>query len=112
MGKLQLVVVRHGESLWNKENLFTGWHDIGLSDLGEHEAARAGNTLATERFEFDVVFCSVLKRAIKTACIMLEQMDLMWLPIHYRPRSRTFRLNRNKASSAHSSPALTKRKTR
>lgn len=78
----KLVLLRHGESIWNKENLFTGWTDVGLSDRGVQEAAEAGRTLLREGYTFDVAFTSVLKRAIKTLWIVLEEMDLMWIPVH------------------------------
>ena len=77
----QLVVIRHGESTWNRENRFTGWTDVPLSDKGVEEALAAGRTLGKEGYRFDVVYTSVLKRAIKTAWILLEQIDLMWIPI-------------------------------
>src|SRR5208337_3070642 len=78
----KLVVIRHGESIWNKENRFTGWTDVGLSEKGVDEALQAGRTLAKEGYAFDRAFTSVLKRAIKTLWIVLEEMDLMWIPIH------------------------------
>jgi 2,3-bisphosphoglycerate-dependent phosphoglycerate mutase len=78
----KLVLLRHGESTWNKENRFTGWTDVGLTEKGEEEAVEAGRLLAKEGFVFDVAFTSVLKRAIKTLWITLEEMDLMWIPIH------------------------------
>ncbi len=77
----QLVLLRHGESIWNKENRFTGWTDVGLSERGIEEAVAAGRTLREQGFAFDVAFTSVLKRAIKTLWIVLEEMDLMWIPI-------------------------------
>jgi len=77
-----LVLLRHGESTWNKENRFTGWTDVGLSDKGIQEAVGAGRTLLEEGYHFDVAFTSVLKRAIKTLWLALEEMDLMWIPIH------------------------------
>lgn len=79
----KLVVVRHGESIWNKENRFTGWIDVGLSDKGLEEAIQAGRILAQEGFVFDVAYTSVLKRGIKTLWIILEEMDLMWIPVHH-----------------------------
>jgi 2,3-bisphosphoglycerate-dependent phosphoglycerate mutase len=82
----QLVLIRHGESIWNKENRFTGWIDVGLSDKGVKEAEEAGGLLKQEGFVFDVAYTSVLKRAIKTLWIVLEEMDLMWLPIHHNWR--------------------------
>jgi 2,3-bisphosphoglycerate-dependent phosphoglycerate mutase len=78
----KLVLLRHGESVWNKENLFTGWTDVGLSEKGEQEALEAGRTLHGEGYVFDVAFTSVLKRAVKTLWLALEEMDLMWIPIH------------------------------
>jgi len=77
-----LVLVRHGESIWNQENRFTGWTDVGLSDRGVAEAFAAGRILSREGFSFDVAYTSVLKRAIKTLWIVLEEMDLLWLPVH------------------------------
>lgn len=76
----QLLLVRHGESLWNKENRFTGWQDVDLSDLGRSEAQRAGQTLKKEGFTFDLCYCSVLKRALRTLWIIQDEMDLLWLP--------------------------------
>ena len=84
----KLVIVRHGESTWNKENRFTGWTDVGLTEKGMEEAHLAGKTLKNDGFIFDVAFTSVLKRAIKTLWVILEEMDLMWLPVY-----RTWRLN-------------------
>jgi 2,3-bisphosphoglycerate-dependent phosphoglycerate mutase len=82
----KLVLLRHGESVWNKENRFTGWIDVGLSDKGTEEAKEAGRVLLKEGFVFDVAYTSVLKRAIKTLWLALEEMDLMWLPIHHNWR--------------------------
>lgn len=79
----KIVLLRHGESVWNQENRFTGWKDVGLSDKGLREARTAGELLATRGFAFDVAYTSVLKRAIKTLWIVLEEMDRMWLPIHH-----------------------------
>lgn len=78
----QLVVVRHGESTWNKENRFTGWQDVDLSDKGRDEARRAGKALRERGFQFDVAYTSVLKRAIKTLDFILEELDQVWLPVH------------------------------
>ena len=78
----KLVLLRHGESTWNKENLFTGWTDVDLSEKGLQEAREAGRVLRKEGFVFDVAYTSVLKRAIKTLWLALEEMDLMWIPIH------------------------------
>jgi len=77
----KVVLLRHGESIWNKENLFTGWTDVDLSPKGAEEAKEAGVTLKQGEFGFDLVFTSVLKRAIRTAWIVLDEMDLMWIPI-------------------------------
>ncbi|MFC1919640.1 2,3-diphosphoglycerate-dependent phosphoglycerate mutase [Chloroflexota bacterium] len=79
---MKLVLLRHGESVWNKENRFTGWTDVDLSEGGISEARRAGYILSEEGFVFDVAFNSVLKRAIRTLWIVLDEMDLMWIPIH------------------------------
>jgi 2,3-bisphosphoglycerate-dependent phosphoglycerate mutase len=77
----QLVLLRHGESTWNEENRFTGWTDVDLSQKGLTEAKRAGQTLKAEGLTFDIAFTSVLKRAIRTLWIALDEMDLMWIPI-------------------------------
>jgi len=79
----KLVLLRHGESVWNKENRFTGWIDVGLSEKGTEEAIESGHYLAKEGFVFDVAYTSVLKRAIKTLWLALEEMDLMWIPVHH-----------------------------
>jgi len=84
----KVVLLRHGESAWNKENRFTGWTDVDLSGKGIQEAVDAGRTLKREGYTFDVAFTSVLKRAIRTLWIVLDEMDLMWLPVH-----RHWRLN-------------------
>lgn len=78
----KVVFLRHGESVWNKENLFTGWIDVGLSEKGVQEAFEAARLLRSEGFVFDVAYTSVLKRSIKTLWIVLEEMDLMWIPVH------------------------------
>ncbi len=78
----KLVLLRHGESLWNMENRFTGWTDVGLTEKGVREAVEAGRILKEEGYEFDVAFTSVLSRAIKTLWLALEQMDRMWIPVH------------------------------
>lgn len=75
-----LVLVRHGESQWNKENRFTGWKDVDLSDLGVAEAMEAGRLLKSEGFVFDEAYTSVLKRAIRTLWLVLGEMDHMWIP--------------------------------
>ena len=84
----KVVLLRHGESEWNKENRFTGWTDVDLSEKGLAEAKAAGQTLKAEGYTFDVAFTSVLKRAIRTLWLTLDGMDLMWIPVH-----RTWRLN-------------------
>ena len=84
----KLVLVRHGESAWNKENRFTGWTDVDLSDQGRAEALEAGAVLRAGGYTFDVAYTSVLKRAIRTLWIVLDEMDLMWIPVH-----RSWRLN-------------------
>jgi 2,3-bisphosphoglycerate-dependent phosphoglycerate mutase len=76
-----LVLIRHGQSTWNKENRFTGWTDVPLSDQGHNEAIAAGKLMAAEGFSFDIAYTSVLKRAIGTLWHVLEEMDLMWLPV-------------------------------
>jgi 2,3-bisphosphoglycerate-dependent phosphoglycerate mutase len=75
-----LVLVRHGQSIWNMENRFTGWTDVDLTEQGKEEARFAGRQLLAEKFQFDVAFTSVLKRAIRTLWIILDEMDLMYLP--------------------------------
>jgi 2,3-bisphosphoglycerate-dependent phosphoglycerate mutase len=77
----KLVLVRHGESTWNKENRFTGWTDVPLSEKGIEEAMEAGYILRKEGYLFDIAFTSVLKRAIRTLNIILEEMDLEWIPV-------------------------------
>ena len=78
----RLVLLRHGESVWNKENRFTGWTDVGLSEKGVQEAVDAGRTLKAEGYGFDVAFTSVLKRAVKTLWLALEELDQMHLTVH------------------------------
>ena len=85
---IKLVIVRHGESIWNYENIFTGWTDIDLSDNGVAEAKQAGKILKKEGYVFDIAFTSVLKRAIKTLWYILDEMDLTWIPVY-----KTWRLN-------------------
>ena len=77
-----LVLLRHGESIWNKEDRFTGWTDVDLSEKGIREAKQAGEVLKKEGYSFDVAFTSVLKRAIRTLWLVQGEMDLMWIPIH------------------------------
>jgi 2,3-bisphosphoglycerate-dependent phosphoglycerate mutase len=84
----KLVLIRHGESTWNKENRFTGWTDVDLSDKGRQEALEGGRVLKAEGYTFDVAHTSVLKRAIRTLWTVLDEMDLMWIPV-----CRSWRLN-------------------
>lgn len=84
----ELVLLRHGESIWNKSNRFTGWTDVPLTARGTQEALEAGRTLKREGYVFDIAYTSVLKRAIKTLWLALEEMDLMWVPVY-----RSWRLN-------------------
>ncbi|MFZ1907211.1 MAG: 2,3-diphosphoglycerate-dependent phosphoglycerate mutase [Steroidobacteraceae bacterium] len=84
----RLILVRHGQSTWNVENLFTGWTDVDLSAQGRAEAAQAGRELLREQLEVRMAFTSVLKRAVRTLWIMLDEMDRMWLPVE-----RSWRLN-------------------
>ncbi len=84
----KLVLVRHGQSTWNKENRFTGWTDVNLTEQGVAEATAGGKLLRDEGFEFDVAYTSLLTRAIRTLWIVLEQMDSVWVPVH-----RDWRLN-------------------
>jgi len=77
----KLVLVRHGQSVWNLENRFTGWTDVGLTEQGVQEAINAGRMLLDQGYQFDIAFTSVLKRAIKTLWIILEEMNLEWLPV-------------------------------
>jgi 2,3-bisphosphoglycerate-dependent phosphoglycerate mutase len=84
----KVVLLRHGESVWNKENRFTGWTDVDLSEKGILEAKNAGLTLKKEGFSFDIAYTSVLKRAIRTLWIVIDEMDLMWIPV-----IRNWRLN-------------------
>lgn len=88
MKTYKLVLLRHGESLWNKENKFTGWVDVDLSEKGQAEALEAGRLLKKEGFEFDKAYTSVLKRAIGTLWRALEQLDQMWIPVE-----KSWRLN-------------------
>jgi len=84
----KLVLLRHGESTWNKENRFTGWTDVDLSEKGRQEAKEAGEVLRDGGYVFDVAYTSVLKRAIRTLWSAMDVMDLMWIPVH-----RSWRLN-------------------
>jgi len=85
---IKLVLLRHGESTWNKENRFTGWTDVDLSEKGIEEAKESGRVLKKEGFTFDIAFTSVLKRAIRTLWFVLDEMDLEWIPVY-----RSWRLN-------------------
>ena len=85
---IKLVLLRHGESIWNKENKFTGWTDVDLSAKGIAEAKDAALMLKENGYNFDIAFTSVLKRAIRTLWIILDEMDLMWIPVY-----RSWRLN-------------------
>ncbi len=85
---IKLVLLRHGQSTWNEENRFTGWHDVDLTALGREEAQRAARELKAGGYTFDVAFTSVLKRAVRTLWITQDEMDLMWIPVH-----RSWRLN-------------------
>jgi 2,3-bisphosphoglycerate-dependent phosphoglycerate mutase len=85
---MKLVLLRHGESIWNLEDKFTGWTDIDLSARGIAEAKEAGKTLRENGYSFDIAFASVLKRAIRTLWLVLDEMDLMWVPVY-----RSWRLN-------------------
>jgi 2,3-bisphosphoglycerate-dependent phosphoglycerate mutase len=85
---LRLVLLRHGESEWNRENRFTGWTDVDLNDKGRAEAHEAGRLMGAEKYEFDVAYTSVLKRAIHTLQIALDEMDMSWIPVH-----KSWRLN-------------------
>jgi 2,3-bisphosphoglycerate-dependent phosphoglycerate mutase len=84
----KLILVRHGQSIWNVENLFTGWHDVDLSDQGRLEAEQAGRELQREGIEPHIAFTSVLKRAIRTLWLILDTTDRMWIPVE-----RSWRLN-------------------
>ena len=77
----KLILIRHGQSIWNVENLFTGWYDVDLSETGREEAARAGRELAKEKLEPKIAFTSVLKRAVRTLWLILDATDRMWLPV-------------------------------
>lgn len=84
----KVVLLRHGESIWNKENRFTGWTDVDLSEKGINEASQAGKLLKEQGYVFDIAYTSVLRRAIRTLWLTLDQMDLMWIPV-----IRSWRLN-------------------
>jgi len=107
MGILKVVLVRHGESTWNKENRFTGWTDVPLSEKGVQEAHLAAKKLKEGGYDFDVAFTSVLQRAIKTLWIVLEDMDLMWIPVtnNWRLNERMYGalqgLNKSETAALH-----------
>src|ERR1700749_599932 len=84
----ELILVRHGQSVWNVENLFTGWHAVDLSDQGRKEAAQAGREILKEKCAVHIAFTSGLKRAIRTLWLVLDEMDRMWIPVE-----RSWRLN-------------------
>ena len=84
----KLVLIRHGESAWNKENRFTGWTDVDLTDKGREEARTAGRLMKAEGFTFDVAYCSVLRRALNTLWLALDEMDALWIPVE-----KSWRLN-------------------
>src|SRR5580765_5665571 len=84
----KLVLLRHGESIWNKDNRFTGWTDVDLTEKGRAEAAEAGRLLKADGYVFDIAYTSVLKRAIRTCWIALDELDQLWLPV-----DRSWRLN-------------------
>ncbi len=84
----KIVLLRHGESIWNQENRFTGWYDVDLAEKGMNEAREAGRLMKAEGFTFDLAYTSVLKRAIRTLWLALDQMDLLWIPV-----TKSWRLN-------------------
>jgi len=88
----KVILLRHGESTWNKENRFTGWTDVDLSEKGLVEAKKAGEVLKAEGYTFDIAYTSVLKRAIRTLWIVMDELDLMWIPVirHWRLNERHY----------------------
>ena len=88
----KLVLLRHGQSVWNRDNLFTGWTDVDLTELGIAEAREAGRLLREEGFAFDLAYTSLLKRAIRTLWLVLDEMDRMWIPVvrHWRLNERHY----------------------
>jgi len=90
---VKLVLLRHGESTWNKENRFTGWTDVDLSEKGIYEARQAGRALKEKGFIFDLAYTSYLKRAVRTLWLVLDEMDLMWIPVRnsWRLNERHYR---------------------
>jgi 2,3-bisphosphoglycerate-dependent phosphoglycerate mutase len=107
MAKYTVVMIRHGESSWNKENKFCGWFDADLSELGEHEAQNAGKMLKEKGYSFDIAYTSVLKRAIKTLNLVLDELDLAWIPVskHWRLNERMYGglqgLNKSETAAKH-----------
>ena len=85
---IKLVLLRHGQSFWNEENRFTGWTDVDLSRRGREEAVEAGRLLKAHEYSFDWAYTSLLKRAIRTLCFVLDELDLMWIPVE-----KSWRLN-------------------
>jgi len=104
----KLVLLRHGQSIWNLENRFTGWTDVDLTETGREEARRSGRALKAAGFDFDVCYTSVLKRAIRTLWIAMDEMDRMWLPVirHWRLNERHYGalqgLNKAETAKKHS----------
>ncbi|MHA1522449.1 MAG: 2,3-diphosphoglycerate-dependent phosphoglycerate mutase [Promethearchaeota archaeon] len=104
----KIVLLRHGQSVWNLENRFTGWTDVDLSENGYMEAKRSGELLKEEGFTFDVVFTSLLKRAIRTMWIAMDELDLMWIPVirHWKLNERHYGalqgLNKSETAKKHS----------
>lgn len=103
-----LVLLRHGQSIWNLENRFTGWTDVDLTEAGREEARRSGRALKEAGFDFDICYTSVLKRAIRTLWIAMDEMDRMWLPVirHWRLNERHYGalqgLNKAETAKKHS----------
>jgi 2,3-bisphosphoglycerate-dependent phosphoglycerate mutase len=89
----KLVLLRHGQSLWNLGNKFTGWTDVDLSDQGINEAHHAGILLKSEGYTFDIAYTSFLKRAIRTLWIIMDEIDLMWIPVYPSWRLKTLQEN-------------------
>ncbi len=89
---MKLTLMRHSESVWNRENRFTGWTDVDLSGHGRIEAQEASKTLKSEGYYFDIAYTSVLKRAIRTLWIVLDELDQMWIPVE-----RSWRMNRRRS---------------
>lgn len=79
-----IALIRHGESVWNVANIFTGWTDVDLTEVGIREATLGGRLLRTQGFEFDLAYTSVLRRAIKTCNTVLDQLDQLWIPVRLR----------------------------